>query len=263
MSSKLQAPVTGTGTSGMTNQANLRNAMTPEYRQLQVNGSGTADVTVSGENKSVTINSISGVSVGTSYDTYSMGTETGGSGASQETDITTSNTSTYVLSSVGDGALPPLVFQQSTWLKTLAVPVYNGTKVDYDSTIAKDMEASDYGRGWAILMGFLYPQDLYGNIICGLAPNSSTSCQNASYVGSNHTDVYWNIFPVKKNTLEAFVTTYCYFDRTNIFGGYNTSGTGIDTYDTLSNVPTSFEKVGNADYLKSLNDPTLKYNEVW
>ena len=85
-----------------------------------------------------------------------------------------------------------------------------------------------------------------------------------------HNDLYWNVFPVKKNTLEAYVTTYCYFDRSNIFGGVVSRPDGdngiirLDDYSVLENVPSGYMPEGDSlKYRKGLNDPTLKYDELW
>ena len=141
--------------------------------------------------------------------------------------------------------MKPFVFQQSTWLKTLALPIKKGT----------------YTQGWAVLMGFLYPKSEYTNFINSTVDNTAT-------LGSD-TSAYWNIFPVKKDTLEAYVTTYCYFDRGNGFEGFK--GSKNDPSQGVKDAIGDFNALkfkssyapADADYRKKLNDPSLEYDELW
>ena len=243
-----------------TTAANAITEMVPDYRQLQVNSgeNGRAVIEDGNGQRSVDIKGISDISVGTNYNSYSY---------DQGAEIGAQNTSTYVLSSIGNTSLPPMIFQQSTWLKSLSVPVYGKGSGGMIETQYGQSHDNEYARGWAVLMGFLYPHSLYGKIICG---TGSSECGNeyATSVtdGGTADDVYWNIFPIRKNTLEGFVTTYCYFNR-----GQFEDNSDVDKYDVLNDVPTGFKKIGGTrnensertDYVEKLNDPRLKYNETW
>lgn len=163
----------------------------------------------------------------------------------QEVDIDPNKVTTakYVLTSFSDTStkqpVVPLTFQQSTWLKSMVTELKNG----------------DYTQGWATIMGFLYPTSLYS----GFTPQTSLKATD---------EAYWNLFPVLRGSLEGYATVYCYFDRTNMFHGYNDNYEYfVDNYDylqTMDNLPSSFnKKSGNTVYKGRLNDPSLKYNEVW
>lgn len=135
----------------------------------------------------------------------------------------------------------PLMFQQSTQLKSQITPLKDAGK--------------SYVRGWAAVMGFIYPNGLYEH-----------------FTGAK-SGYMWNVFPVVPRTLEGYATVYCYFNRTNMDfdgepGDFNTGyNRYVDSYDymvTMKNPPESSKKVsGNADYQNRLNDPELKYNDVW
>lgn len=163
----------------------------------------------------------------------------------QEVDINPNKVTTakYVLTTFSDTStkqpVVPLTFQQSTWLKSMVTELKNG----------------EYTQGWATIMGFLYPTSLYN----GFTHQDKLKATD---------EAYWNIFPVLRGSLEGYATVYCYFDRTNMFKGYNYDYDNfVDNYDylqTMDNVPTSFKKKsGNSNYQKRLNDPSLKYDEVW
>lgn len=158
----------------------------------------------------------------------------------------------------------PLTFQQSTFLKSAAVPlVMNKTKKFGDKAAS-----GEYTSGWAVLMGFIYPYDNYKTVIDQLKPNISEFSSFA-------TGFYWNIFPVLRDRLEAYATVYCYFDRDNLYsqnteyihsGGVAASGgtpTHVDPYNYLDVLPTSFRKQSHGDYIQRLNDPDMKYYEEW
>lgn len=169
----------------------------------------------------------------------------------------------YVLTSVNGDRSAPLTIQQSSWLKTNVVPVYNGAETDTKDYVTSDVTKSGYAVGWAALMGFIYEGAVYGDLI-------SNTNNIKEYNSSGSASVYWNIFPVRRNTLEAYATTYCYFDRKNMFGAFNGSADfkkTVDQYDyleQLKNGNVSFEKKDNGNgYIKRLNDPTLTYDEIW
>lgn len=158
---------------------------------------------------------------------------------------TTPSTSTDKNSATKPNA--PLMFQQSTRLKSMVIDLHVDPK-----------DKTSYAQGWAAIMGFLYPESMYKGFIEG----TDGEYKYKDDVTSN----YWNVFPVMRGTLEAYATVYCYFDRTNMYGGYNSNFSKfIDDYSymkDMTNVPKSFEKddPSNRD---RLNDPELKYNDVW
>lgn len=180
------------------------------------------------------------------------------------------STSKYVLSHVVKEdddhneiqPLAPVTFQQSTHLKSLTIP------------LATD---DGYTQGWATIMGFIYPESLYKEFLTAALEKQPVRKE----VGGKVIDTknYWNVFPVKRQSLQGYATVYCYFDRTNILdkvvkdSGFNGKQKGyIDEYTYMQSmggndsedIPTSYEKKsGSTDYQKRLNDPNMKYDEVW
>ena len=165
-----------------------------------------------------------------------------------------SGTDLYFLVSTGDKT-PPLTIQQSTWLKTNVIPVGAGAT---DAYIGH--QSGGYTKGWAALMGFVYDNATYKTIIERLGSEHSP----IGYDNSGGS-VYWNIFPVRRNTLEAYATTYCYFARTGIMNTLAGNASDyVDQYNALQDYKTNtWQKSSHGNYLQRLNDPTLKYNEVW
>ncbi len=159
-------------------------------------------------------------------------------------DISNVKTSTYVLqSNASYQPSAPLMFQQSTRLKALT------TKLKSEKGIY---------QGWSAIIGFLYPKSKYDAFI-GTTPSNN---KIESY--------YWNVFPVLRGSIEGYATVYCYFDRTNLFHGYEDSAEKdyfVDGYKYMQDMTGAidYEKVDstNGKYLNRLNDPTLKYNEAW
>lgn len=166
-------------------------------------------------------------------------------------------TAKYVLTQTANSdqhPIVPLTFQQSTWLKSMVKPLYQKPSSEADDKNPKYVNPS-YVRGWATMMGFLYPTSLYS----GFTPQTRLKATD---------EAYWNLFPVIRGSLEGYATVYCYFDRTNMFKGYNYDYENfVDNYNylqTMDKVPTSYKKEsGNSNYQKRLNDPSLKYDEVW
>lgn len=148
----------------------------------------------------------------------------------------------YVLSSRGN-ALDPVVFQKSNWLKTQAVEL---------------KASSGYVRGWAILMGFIYNKESYDGI-------SGVSPSNFSTLNGGTGSFYWNIFPVDIDSLEAYITTYCYYDSDDKLGyTAGTSGDYLPMIDALSYYPNGpIPENENVTYRNKLNDPSMKYDELW
>lgn len=150
--------------------------------------------------------------------------------------------------------ITPLTVQQSTWLKS-------GVQ-----KLTSNGEDTGYVQGWATTMGFLYKNALYMPLLASNAKSNKFS---------------WNIFPVMPYTLEGYATVYCYFDRTNLYGGrgsnkYNTQGGDVDpNYESYidklnymsnpsgSTMPDNANKAADEKYRNRLNDPNMKYDEVW
>ncbi|MEE6206836.1 MAG: hypothetical protein VZR95_02135 [Alphaproteobacteria bacterium] len=162
----------------------------------------------------------------------------------------------YVLTAEStNNTLKPFVFQQNTWLKSLVVPICKSK-----STVFGDNCGSEYTRAWAVLVGFIYDTGIYDEY---LSTSGTKSVDRSNYLA-------WNVFPVEKNSLEATVTTYCYFNRNNdalevsakAFDD-STYDKYVDKYHPLERISSDFKKDGDSKYLNRLNDPNLKYNEVW
>lgn len=257
---------------------------TPGLHQLNVewnSGSMNAGISsgFSADGKPVTgsgtisVSGASGLTAGVQIPVYTTNT-TGQQGDGSDHGSTSSVAkSSYVLAASEQG-MRPLSFQQSTWFHTEAVPVVpssgemgdaNGTYVGYDV-------AGKYVRGWAVLQGFLYHYNEYKNFAC---PTGEDCKELSPIANTDENEVLWNLFPVAKNSIHSYVSTYCYFDRTNMFQNYqNTDETikSIERMDILNEVPNDYEKgvTGNTEgdanrktYYENLNDPTMKYNEVW
>ena len=160
--------------------------------------------------------------------------------------------------------LAPVTFQQSTHLKSLTIPLATGS----------------YTQGWATIMGFIYPESLYkGFIDAGRMAGTVKKSTTTGSTGYESTKNYWNIFPVKRGSLQGYATVYCYFDRTNILdkvvsgSGFNGQQKGyIDGYTYMqsmggsdgTDIPSDYhKKSGSTDYQQRLNDPNMKYDEVW
>ena len=154
----------------------------------------------------------------------------------------------------------PLYFQQSTWLKSKVVPhggdgkKCSGSSV-YDSVLGGNSSSCEGFKGWATYMGFLYPGALYRDVITAIVPESVRPSPVQNYY-------FWNVFPVRANTLEAYATVYCYFDRKNLYKSGN-DARYVDPYDQLNEFREGYDKPINSEYVKRLNDPTLKYTEPW
>lgn len=144
----------------------------------------------------------------------------------------------------------PLYFQQSTWLKSRVQPQDDSKAGSCNNTLGSGEGCTNF-VGWSAIMGFAYPVSLYKNII-----------QNIIGTLPEDGDVYWNIFPVRVKTLEAYATVYCYFDRTNLYNS-GLKDQYTDKYDQLSSYRSGHQKPNTNGYLDRLDDPTLKYKEPW
>lgn len=140
----------------------------------------------------------------------------------------------------------PLSFQRSTHLKTLNYFV--GTGANF--------------KGWNILMGFIYPKGTSSNKIFEgtkyANKYSSTVFENNIGATGSTVNVYWNLYPTFAQDLEAFANTYCYFARSRWANDY------VDQYNQLDSFQGVHLKGQNSPGFNTrLNDPNLKYDEVW
>ena len=142
----------------------------------------------------------------------------------------------------------PLYFQDGTFLKTSLKP-------------------SDDDKYWEARMGFIYNTSKFwsglGSGISGEDNILSNNTQNGggnTEGGAKMTGYVWNLFPVMTNTLEGHATVYCYFKRSEFDPQhvlqYNPEAGGYD-HSKKETVSSSSE------YLQRLNDPSLKYNDMW
>ena len=160
----------------------------------------------------------------------------------------------------------PLYFQQSTWLKSKVV-AYGSNGICSGNPTGEGCGANFLG--WAAVMGFVYPETLYGTVISALT--GANIANDESSVSNSR--VYWNVFPVRARSMEAYATVYCYFDRTNIFNSGN-NPQYVDQYDQMKNFRRVYQKDGagtyngdtpgnNSNYIERLNDPHLRYKDPW
>ncbi len=131
----------------------------------------------------------------------------------------------------------PLYFQKSTWLRANVYPHGSGAGF----------------LGWSAIMGFMYPYSYYKDYI----DNLGIVIEDTS--GASNQWVVWNLFPVLRRQLEAYVTVYCYFDRTN--SSY--SDEYVDKYDQLNDFREGWKDQKDSTYTKRLNDYTLPFTDPW
>ncbi len=132
----------------------------------------------------------------------------------------------------------PLYFQKSTWLRANVYP--HGEKANF--------------YGWSAIMGFMYPYLSFKDYIDDLGGEVDI---NGSGSVAQDELVVWNLFPVMRRQLEAYVTVYCYFDRNNS----RYYSTYVDQYDQLNDFRKGWSK--DSDFVKRLNDPALSYTDPW
>ena len=130
----------------------------------------------------------------------------------------------------------PLYFQKSTWLRANVYPHGSGASF----------------KGWSAIMGFMYPYSYYKEYIDKLGITV-----NKDGASSSNQWVVWNLFPVLRRQLEAYVTVYCYFDRTN--SSYNSKY--VDKYDQLNKFREGWDK--DSTFTGRLNDPTTSFKDPW
>ena len=168
--------------------------------------------------------------------------------------VTFSPAVTYVIGS-NSRNVKPFSVQQSNWLKTHVRP----TRV----------EGSNHVKSWSAFLGFIYMESEYADLIDYLTKKRTVkigteekSVQNPKMEYQEGGGILWNIFPVRRNSLDAYATVYCYFDRSNALATeINTGSNLVDVTGPLG-AETAY-KLGSDAYIQRLNDPTLRYNEAW
>ena len=154
--------------------------------------------------------------------------------------------------------IQPLTYQKSTWLKAMVLPYCSG-RFYSDAGHCNNSQAF---AGWGAILGFIYPQAYFKDFIKEGTGNKYTS---------QGTAVYWNLFPVHYRELEGYATVYCYFDRN---GTYKDGDKDVSLYDSelvdkydqlrafqLRNINSYIKD--DANYVKRLDDPNLKYVDPW
>mgnify|MGYP004653252149 FL=1 len=212
------------------NNANeVKSSLTPpEYAKANVVSASDADIQIDATNSSMgTINGTLDKLDGLSTQQYVLSSPTA-------TDSSTT-------------PVKPLFFQQSTRIKSATVPLVKGMKTSIETEPSK--LNGEYVQGWAAIIGFIYPAKMY-----------------SAFTGNDNSGFYWNLFPVMRGTINGYATVYCYFDRTNMYKRYSSDYDNYiekqDYMKTMDNVPDSHKKT-DSNYTKRLNDPDMKYNEVW
>jgi hypothetical protein len=124
-------------------------------------------------------------------------------------------------------------------------------------------------------MGFIYMSSEYGDLIeylteertVKITETKEVKVQNPVMEYQEGGGILWNIFPVRRNSLDAYATVYCYFDRSNAMATeINLDSDLVAKIGPLGERSLGAEsayKLGGEDYIQRLNDPTLKYNEAW
>ena len=112
---------------------------------------------------------------------------------------------------------------------------------------------------WKVIMGYPY------------ANNSDT--YDGRTTKENYKDpitkstIYWNLVPITTQSIAGYATTYCYFDRVGVGDGVMTipqaDMTGANSFHGSNATPWDKGNTIQERYRKFLNDPQLKYNEVW
>lgn len=211
------------------NYNEVKSSLTPpEYAKANVALDGNTDIEIKATNNNIgTINGTLDKLDGLSTQQYVLSSPTA-------TDRSTT-------------PVKPLFFQQSTRIKSATVPLVKGMKTSLETEPSK--LNGEYVQGWAAIIGFIYPAKMY-----------------SAFTGNDNSGFYWNLFPVMRGTINGYATVYCYFDRTNMYKRYNSNYSDyVDRQDymkTMTGVPDSPQKT-DSSYTKRLNDPNMKYNEVW
>lgn len=129
----------------------------------------------------------------------------------------------------------------------------------YTATIP-DGNNIDLVESWRVLMGYPFQGLKYEDrYVSDTYDNRSTD--------TDGNKVYWNLVPITTTSIAGYATTYCYFDRVGVGDRISTipEANMIETnsFHTLKATPWDTGNTDQENYRKSLNDPQLKYNEVW
>ena len=172
-------------------------------------------------------------------------------GADADEVILAYNRNPAVVKYGADGVAEPwklaLTFQQSTWLST-SLKAFTKDGVSY---------------GWSGIIGFIYAALDYREYLAAIG--------EMTYAEMDSSTIVWNLFEVYNQQTVGIANVYCYFNRRSQAqinaAGSSTSpdfknDTLIDRYDQLTEVRSRYDEK-DEDYVKRLNDPTLKYNDPW
>lgn len=144
----------------------------------------------------------------------------------------------------------PLTFQTNTWLNTTISALYSNPS------------GKTGFQGWHAIMGFLYHGSDYQEYLAAVGANA------AALKGK----IVWNLFPVYNQEVTAVADVYCYFERRDTSWNRALVDTG---YDQMGNFRSDDRKrgelgaskgnynTGTTKYEDRLNDPALKYNDIW
>ncbi|MDD4556296.1 MAG: hypothetical protein PHE89_03080 [Alphaproteobacteria bacterium] len=146
----------------------------------------------------------------------------------------------------------PYYFQKSTNLRTRV----------YEHGADKNF------KGWSVMMGFIYPYNLYK--YNGTKKSNGVDEEPSIYYETFKGDVVhnegnkymWNLYPVLAGEMEAYATVYCYFTRDE-FGNNALVDKNYDQLKSYQNGNLSVTEKNNSIYTDRLNDPNLKYKDPW
>lgn len=140
-----------------------------------------------------------------------------------------------------------LTFQQSTWLNT-SLKAFTKNGVSY---------------GWSGIIGFIYPAEDFRVYLQAIGELSASEINSSTIV--------WNLFEVFNQQIVGIANVYCYFNRRSQ-AQLTAAGSSakpdfendelIDRYDQLTSIRVRYDEK-ESDYVKRLNDPTLKYTDPW
>ena len=140
-----------------------------------------------------------------------------------------------------------LTFQQSTWLNT-SLKAFTKNGISY---------------GWSGVIGFIYPAEDFRVYLQAIGELNSSEIDD--------TTIVWNLFEVYNQQIVGIANVYCYFNRRSqeqlTAAGSSSSPDFendelIDRYDQLTSIRVRYDEK-DSDYVKRLNDPTLKYTDPW
>ncbi|MDE7389339.1 MAG: hypothetical protein K2M82_00085, partial [Lachnospiraceae bacterium] len=134
----------------------------------------------------------------------------------------------------------PLTFQTNTWLNTTVAEAYKANNPSIENF-----------QGWHAVMGFIYRPTQYSQVLTDIG------------VTPDNTQVYWNIFPVYAGDMAGIASVYCYFNRRDDAETGWRWDTPVYKYDQLNSSTFRYGWERDNNWVESVNDPDLKYNDAW